>query len=153
MIAYLLLFVGLLLVFLEFYLPGAVMGATGAVLIILSIVMYSTSGVSVYAVLIFFSVSVVLLIGVIQFALWSIRRTGKAKTIFLDSDQEGYRSSRYEQELVGKKGRCHTHLRPGGYVLIDKKKYAAISVSGFLDKQDEIEVLEIEGETLKVRKV
>ncbi len=153
MTAYLLLFVGLLLVFLEFYLPGAVMGTAGAILIVLSIAWYATSDASGLEILIFIAVAIGGVIGVINLALWSIRRTGKAKSIFLESDQEGYKASRYEEELIGKKGHCHTSLRPGGYVKIDGKKYAAISVSGLLDKQDEIEVMEIEGETLKVRKI
>ena len=58
---------------------------------------------------------------------------------------------RCNKELVGKKGTSHTHLRPGGTVLIEGKKYSAISTVGYKEKGDPIEVIEVEGETLKVR--
>ncbi len=150
--AYFVLFLGLLLVFLEFYLPGAVMGTAGAVLIIASIVTYATSGASAVEILVFVLVAIFGLAAVVKGALWSIKRTGKNKSIFLNSDQEGFRASRYEEELIGRSGKCHTLLHPGGYVIVDKKKYAAISASGFLDKGDKVEVIGVEGETLKVRK-
>ncbi len=153
MSSYLILFLGLLLVFLEFYLPGAVMGTAGAILIVASIIMYATSGASAMAVLIFVVVAIAALAAVIKTAMWSIRRTKKTGSIFLDTDQEGFRASRYEEDLVGKKGICHTLLHPGGFVDIEGKKYAAISNSGFQEKGEKIEVLEVEGETLKVRKI
>jgi len=151
--SYFVLFLGLMLVFIEFYLPGAVMGTAGAVLIIASIVTYATSGATGTENLIFVVVAVAGLAAVIKLALWSIKKTGRTGSIFLNADQEGYRAARYEQDLVGKQGVCHTLLHPGGYVIVEGKKYAAISVSGFFEKGDKIEVVEVEGETLRVRKV
>jgi len=150
--SYFVLFLGLLFVFLEFYLPGAVMGTAGAILILASIITFATSGASGTEILIFLVVAGVSLGAVIKLALWSIQKTRRTGSIYLNSDQEGYRAARYENELVGKKGVCHTLLHPGGYVMVDGKKYAAVSVSGFFQKGDKIEVVEVEGETLKVRK-
>jgi len=129
------------------------MGTAGAILIIASIITYATSGASGTEILIFVVVAVLSLAFVIRIALWSIKRTKKTGSIYLNADQEGYRASRYEQDLVGKQGVCHTLLHPGGFVVIEGKKYAAISVSGFFEKGDTIEVVEVEGETLKVRKL
>ncbi len=128
------------------------MGIAGAILIIASIVTYATSGASGTEVLIFVVIAVVSLGVVVKLALWSIKKTKKTGSIYLDTDQEGYRAACYEQELVGKQGVCHTLLHPGGFVVIEGKKYAAVSVSGFFAKGDKIEVVEVEGETLKVRK-
>jgi len=129
------------------------MGTAGAILIIASVVTYATSGASGTEVLIFVVITAVSLGVVIRLALWCIKKTKKTGSIYLDADQEGYHASHYEQDLNGKRGVCHTLLHPGGFVVIEGKKYAAISVSGFFDKGDKIEVVEVEGETLKVRKL
>lgn len=129
------------------------MGGAGAVALVAGLVLMLMSNASAVSVLIYCVVLAATLFGVIKLALWSIRKTKKTGSIYLNSDQEGFRSSSYEEELVGKKGVCRTLLHPGGFVMIEGKKYAAISASGFAEKGDEVEVLEVEGETLKVRKI
>lgn len=111
---YLLLFAGLLLLYLEFYLPGGVMGTAGALIIIFSIALVFIQSESALEILIFVLVSIVATIAVIRFALWHIRRTHTSKSIFLESDQEGYRASSFEKSMIGKKGTSLADMRPGG---------------------------------------
>jgi len=148
---YLLLFVGLLLIFLECYLPGAVMGISGSVLLLLAVILFSMDSKSLFEVLLFIIGTLIAVFAVIRLALWHIRSTGRRKTIFLDSDQEGYRASSFDAHLMGKTGKALADMRPGGYVLIDGKKYQAISVSGFIPQEAEIEVISGQGESLIVR--
>jgi membrane-bound serine protease (ClpP class) len=153
MTPYILVAVGLFLILLEFYLPGAIMGVIGALLLISAIVVFITEGGSALGLALFIAGTVVAVILVVKFALWSIRKTSKKNTIYLNTDQEGYRASSYEAGLKGKKGVCTSHLRPGGTVMIEGKKYSAISIVGYVEKGDAVEVIDIEGETLKVRRV
>jgi len=150
MTAILLLLVGFLMVFLEFYLPGGIMGSIGAILIISSIVMYALAADSPLNAMLFILFAVIGTIIIVRLALWAVRRTKTTGSIFLQSDQEGYRAERYQEELVGKEGIAQCDLKPGGYVIIDDKKYAAISVAGFIKKNQPIEVTAVEGETLRV---
>ncbi|MCB1149530.1 MAG: serine protease [Chlamydiia bacterium] len=148
--AWIALLAGLALIFTEFFLPGGVMGVSGAILLIAAIVMNAMSAESGVEVVLFLAVLIFSLAATIKLALMSVR---KRKSIFLMDDQEGFRAARYPEELKGKRGVCSTDLRPGGYVNIEGKKYAAISISGFLDKGMQVAVTEIEGETLKVKRV
>ena len=151
MLAYIVLAAALLLIFLEFYLPGGIMATGGVLLILVSMGMiytYSESGIEVF---LFFVLAIVGVVAVIKAALWSIKRTGTSDTIFLESDQEGFRASSFDKDAFGKKGKAVCDLHPGGYILIDKKKYSAISMAGFIEKGKEIIVIGGEGETLHVK--
>ena len=147
--AWIALFAGLALIFIEFYLPGAIMGVAGVILIAAAVVMQLMNAESVWEILLFLAALILLTAGTIKLAVVTVRRR---PSIYLDSDQEGYRAARYADDLKGKKGFCTTDLRPGGFVSIEGKKYAAISLSGFLDKKTAIIVSEVEGETLKVKR-
>ncbi|MGE0772446.1 MAG: nodulation protein NfeD [Cyclobacteriaceae bacterium] len=65
----------------------------------------------------------------------------------------GYTSNFNSMELVGKTGKAYTVLRPSGKIMIDQQIYDAFTRGDYIDKGDEVVVMEIEGSTLKVRKV
>lgn len=54
--------------------------------------------------------------------------------------------------MVGKKGVAQTVLRPSGKVLIDHEIFDAFTRGDFIDKGEPIEVVSMEGVTLRVRK-
>lgn len=146
-----LLLLGCLCIFLEFYVPGAVMGSIGGLLILAGLmleVQYAKTGTEVlfYIGIIFVTVSFTAYL-----ALKAIRITGKSRSIFLESDQEGYRASHIEEVLKGKKGIAQTDLRPGGFILVEGKRYAAISLAQYIQKGKSVMVVEVEGETVKVK--
>lgn len=146
-----LLLLGCICIFLEFYLPGAIMGTIGGILILIGLtleVQQANTGVEVllYMGAIFSAVGLT-----VYLALKAIRSTRKKGSVFLESDQEGYRVQQIEEELKGKRGAAQTDLRPGGFVLVEGKRYAAISLTQYIDKGQPIIVIEVEGETLKVK--
>lgn len=55
--------------------------------------------------------------------------------------------------MVGKRGVAQTVLRPGGKVLIDLDVYDAFSRGEYIEKGEPVEVVSMEGVTLRVRKV
>ncbi|MCW5911581.1 MAG: ATP-dependent Clp protease proteolytic subunit [Cyclobacteriaceae bacterium] len=65
----------------------------------------------------------------------------------------GYTVSSFQKDLTGKQGKAHTVLRPSGKVLIDEQVYDAFTRGEFIEKDETIEVIGIEGVTLRVRKV
>lgn len=151
MIPFLLLFVGLILIFIEFYIPGAIIGIIGSTLILISVILFasqSTSAIAITLYIIGAAVSVGLLI---RFALWRIVHAKPDYSIYSDKSQEGYQASSYDAHAIGKTGIVFSDLKPGGYILIDGKQHAAISISGYLPKGIEVKVISGEGESLIVK--
>lgn len=66
---------------------------------------------------------------------------------------EGYTSNFNTGDLVGKTGTAYTVLRPSGKIMIEDQIYDAFSRGDYIEKGDTVKVLEIEGSTLKVRKI
>lgn len=146
---FVLLIVGLLLILLEFYLPGAVMGTAGGLLILASLFLAVIQFESSWSILLFFILTVFSVIAVVKYALWKIPRT---KNIYSSADQEGYQASSFDTTAIGKKGTVLSDLKPGGYILIDGKQEQAISESGYIPQGEEVIVLRGEGESLIVMK-
>lgn len=66
---------------------------------------------------------------------------------------DGYTSTFYADDLLGKEGITHTRLMPSGRVLIEDEIYDAYSRGEFIDKGEKIKVISTEGTSIKVKKV
>ncbi len=78
------------------------------------------------------------------------------KRIALVDTQEssdGYTSNPYEASMIGKKGKTFTILRPSGKIVIEDEMYDAYTRGGYIEKDEEVEVIDQEGTSLKVKKV
>jgi membrane-bound serine protease (ClpP class) len=149
---FLLWLLGLILIYLEFYLPGAIMGTAGGLILVGSIILFVVEYQSpLWSILYFIAVatSVALLI---KYALWHIPRAKKGRSIYSNSAQEGYQASDFDESAIGKTGIVLSDLKPGGYIQIEGKQHQAISESGYIPKGEEVVVLRGESESLIVRK-
>jgi membrane-bound ClpP family serine protease len=143
---------GLVLIFLEFYLPGAVLGICGGVLLLASIAFFAMKyGADLPTFIYVFCVGLSFA-AVIWFALWLIPR-GRKGGIYSNASQEGYVASSFDPETIGKKGIVVSDLKPGGYISVDGKQSQALSESGYISEGEEVIVLRGEGESLIVRKM
>ncbi|MBA2728396.1 MAG: serine protease [Parachlamydiaceae bacterium] len=150
---FILLVIGLLLVFLEFFVPGAVFGILGGIAIAASLVFFAMENHSPWEVLLYFTTVVVLLVYLVKFALWRIRKTNSKHSLYSDADQEGFVASSFDHSAIGKHGTVLTDLKPGGYILVGDKKYQAISLSGYLSRGSEVEVIDGQEESLLVKPI
>ncbi|HSI78391.1 MAG TPA: NfeD family protein [Lunatimonas sp.] len=66
---------------------------------------------------------------------------------------EGYTSTSYSNDMVGKEGIAHTRLMPSGKILVDDEMYDAYSRGEFIDRGEKVKVISAEGTSLKVKKV
>lgn len=149
MISFILLFMGLILILLEFYLPGAVMGFLGGTAILFAILSFGQSH-SLWATILFVASAIALIILLIRFAIWKIVSAKPDASIYLKSDQEGFRASSYDHQAIGKTGVVLSDLKPGGYILIDGVQHQAISTIGYIAKGTEIKVVSGQEESLIV---
>jgi membrane-bound serine protease (ClpP class) len=153
MIAYILLFLGLLFIWLEFYLPGGALAVAGAISLFAGCIFYVAQSDSVIESLLFFTATCVSTIVVIRFAIRGIKKSGEKNTFFLSQDQEGYKAAAFQTSLVGKKGVTLTEFGPSGYILIDGVRYPAICRGPYLEKGCEVEVVAGESGHLIVKPV
>ena len=150
-IAFILLMVGLFAILLEFFVPGGIVGVIGGILLLLSIISFANSSESVLLTLIYIIFLSVASFYIIKYLLFRLKHGRFKGSIYLDTDQKGFIASNWDKSLIGKKGIVLTDLKPGGHILIDGKKYSAISQSGYLVKGEKVNVCGGEGESLIVR--
>ena len=151
MTPFIFLILGLLLILMEFFLPGAILGVSGGILVIASIVLFAMEANSVWWVVLYVIGVVVVLIYLVKFALWNIRTAKPSRSIYLNSDQEGFVASSFDASAIGKTGVVVTDLKPGGHILVDGKRQQAISQSGYITKGTEVIVLGGQEESLIVK--
>jgi membrane-bound ClpP family serine protease len=148
---WILLAIGFLLIFLEFYIPGAIMGVSGGVLVFVSIILFAIQNQSPVAITLYIIGTAIALGLLIKFALWRIRTAKPDYSIYSDKDQEGYQASAFDASAIGKKGIVITDLKPGGHIMIEGKTMQAISQSGYITKGSEVIVIGGQEESLIVK--
>lgn len=108
-----------------------------------------------FAALLTVILAAVTAIGLIFFFAPKVNQWKAFSTIALASTQrreEGYTSTSYQDDLLGKEGIAHTRLMPSGKVEIEDEIYDAYSRGEFIDKGEKIKVISTEGTSLKVKK-
>ena len=150
-VALVLLLLGLIAVYLEFYVPGGVLAVIGTLCIFAAIWSFVATYPSPLAVTAFVAVTIGGLIAVIRLALWRIRKSAATNTFFLKTDQEGYIASTITANLAGKEGVALTDLTPAGYVLIEGEKYPALCKGPYQDKGTTVIVTSQQGAHLVVK--
>ena len=108
------------------------------------------------------SSSLSVLISVLSFLLLiifggvKITDTKAFKRIALEETQDtskGFISQKYSNDLVGKKGKSFSVLRPSGKIILSDKVYDASTSGEFIEKNKNIIVINNEGSSLKVKEV
>ena len=153
MMPFMMLFIGLLLIFLEFYLPGAVMGISGIVMVVVSMITFASQAESGTAVLLFVVGVAIAIALIIRFAIKRIRSTANENTMYLNTDQTGYVASSFDSSLIGKEGVVTADLKPSGHIMVAGQQYQATTESGYLVKGTHIVVLSGMGARLIVKPI
>lgn len=151
-VPYVMLCVGLFLVYMEFFLPGGIMGACGAILLVSGFVFFAMESQSMWATVAFTLGTLFGAGAVMKVALKRIQMAEPESSVYLDADQEGYRAPSYDSQAIGKEGVALSDLKPSGHVSIDGKRMQAVSKAGYVEKGSEIVVIEGKGAYLIVRK-
>ena len=100
-------------------------------------------------------ISVLSFLPIVLFGGIKLTDSNAFKNIALAQTQEvskGYISNRYSNNIVGKKGKSFTVLRPSGKIKIDSQIFDASTEGDFIEKNKNIIVVSVEGSSLKVKK-
>lgn len=141
MTPYILLALGLLFVWLEFYLPGGAFAVAAAIFVLVSLISFFSHSESLTSSVLFFLLSCTLVIAVIRLAIYRIRRSAKDNTFFLSTDQEGFSAQDVHEDVIGKFGVTLTECGPSGFMLIEGKRLPIVANGSYLDKGVEVEVI------------
>lgn len=142
------LFIGLALIYAEFFVPGGLLAIIGTLLIVLSIVLLYDDLPSLYYLGVYLTLVLGFLYLTVRLALWRIKKL--ENTLYLGGDQKGYSASTFNGSLVGEKGVTVTVLKPSGYVSIQGQRLQASSIEGYIDVGEPIRVVSGEGANLIV---
>ncbi|HQN49309.1 MAG TPA: NfeD family protein, partial [Caldisericia bacterium] len=146
---------GLVLLLIEIFLiPGfGLTGITGIILIFVSIfltlgggakALYSIGIVAVILLILF----IILLFFFPKIPIW--KKLGLNEKL---ETEKGYTSYTKIDELIGKEGVVITTLRPAGTIEIEGKRYDALSLGEFIEKDEKIKVIKVEGGKIIVEKI
>ncbi len=145
--------VGLVLICLEVFVPGGILGTIGFLLIVSSIWVAFVQLGSVAGS--YFLVSGLVLAMVSLYAVMRFgTKTGLSRKLFLQSTERGFRATSENLEhLKGKTGVSLTTLRPSGKALIEGRKVNVVTEGVFLPRDCKIKVVMLEGNRVVVRKI
>lgn len=141
---------GLLLIYLEFFLPGSIFAIGGSILLLTSLFLLIVEKVKILYFVFFVLILVLSILLVIKIALRKIKTN---KDIFLNSDQEGFRASSVKKDLIGRHGIAYTDLRPAGKILINDKFYFAITKEKYIEKGKKIKIIDGQGSNFIVKEL
>lgn len=151
----LLLFIGgLALIGLEMFVPGGIVGTVGIITVVYAIIYVNKSTYYIAFILV-----VSLILAVILY--YVNRNVFHKKLMFLDrlvlndsiSTEDGYVASESRVELVGKKLKAYTDLRPAGVAILDNEKLDVVTDGDFIEKGSEIVIVRVEGMRIVVKKI
>lgn len=123
---------GLFLIYLEFFLPGAIMAIGGAILLLASVFVYHMLRPGATHLIGYLIILAGAIFALVRFAGWRVRLANKATHSF-------------PKHLVGKKGKAATDLKPSGDIFVDDKTFQAFAQKGFIDKGADIKIIGGEG--------
>jgi membrane-bound serine protease (ClpP class) len=146
--------IGLLLIVAELFLPGGLIGILGFAAILGSFFLASENiihmGISILIAIIISIVASIFMIKVLG------RKMSIFKKIILNDStntEQGYVSNVNRVELLDKQGITLTQLRPAGKIMIDDEIIDAVSEGAFIQKDQKVKVIKVEGSRIVVREI
>lgn len=150
----LILFVGAIsLIILEMFIPGGIMGVFGIATLLISLVVINETTQQISFILI---VSILLFICLFILNIYVF----KNKLLLLNqfvlkeeiSTEKGYVAKESEVSLLGEILLATTDLRPSGSADFKGKKYDVVTDGDFINKGTQVEVINVEGMRIVVKK-
>jgi membrane-bound ClpP family serine protease len=145
--------VGLLLIAIEVFVPGGVLGVMGVFFLLAAVVAgffaFGAQGGFLAAI-------AVVVAGGIFLALWikMFPKTGVGKLLTLQSDGKAFKSGPPElAALVDKEGVAQTDLRPAGMAVLDGQRRDVVSESGYIARGAKVRVILVQGSRVVVREI
>ncbi len=144
---------GLIMICLEIFLPGGIVGAIGGFALLASVVLAFQREGAVFGTWWLAGVLLVTL-GAIYLAVKAFPRSRAGKKLFLEASETGFVSGGERMtDLLGKTGTALSALRPAGMAEIEGRRVDVVAAGEFIPAGGKISVDAVEGSRVVVRKV
>ncbi|MEH7224511.1 nodulation protein NfeD [Bacillus sp. JJ1566] len=152
--AIILFVVGIVLILLEFVLPGGVIGLIGLGAILTSFFLAGSS-VMVIGISLLVALVATIVVSIILVKVFGKNLHAFKKIILFESTntESGYVSNKNREDLIGKQGISLTTLRPSGTVMINDERIDVVTQGNYIEKNTKVEVIKTEGSRIVVREV
>ncbi|WP_154655297.1 NfeD family protein [Pontibacillus halophilus] len=146
--------VGLILIVLEFFVPGGILGVIGVGSVVGALFL-SSADIGHMALSLAIALMVAIIASVILFKTMGLEK-GFLRNIILNdstSKEKGYVPAVSREELMGAKGVSLTPLRPSGTGDFDGERIDVVTEGSFIPNNSPIEVVKVEGTRVVVRQI
>ncbi|SFL81258.1 membrane-bound serine protease (ClpP class) [Gracilibacillus orientalis] len=152
--AIVLLVVGVVLIIIEIFAPGGIIGFIGIGAIVGSLFL-STNDPGHMALSIAIALIASIIVSVILFKTIGFEKGVFRHVILSDSTttEQGYVSSVNRLELIGKEGISVTPLRPSGSAEFEEERLDVVSEGSFINVNTPIKIIKVEGSRIVVREI
>ncbi|MQR95526.1 nodulation protein NfeD [Fictibacillus phosphorivorans] len=145
--------VGLVLLILELFLPGGIIGILGVLAVLTGLIM---AGGSLSGILIAIAIAIVVTIIGSYFFLRSFGYNGSLKKLVLfdsTSSEKGYLSHKEREDLTGRIGVTATTLRPSGSLRLDDEFIDVVTEGSYIEKGTPVKIIKASGGRVVVREI
>ncbi|WP_163101898.1 NfeD family protein [Peribacillus alkalitolerans] len=143
---------GIVLIVLELFLPGAIWGVLGVIAVIGSLFLASGNIVHM-TISILIAIVVSLVVSILMVKVFGKKMKFLRRIILTDATktEQGYVSNKNRLDLIGMEGVALTDLRPSGTVLFEEERVDVVTEGSFIKKGSKVKVLKTEGARIVVR--
>ncbi|EIL86121.1 yqeZ [Bacillus sp. M 2-6] len=145
---------GIVLIILELFLPGGIVGVIGLICVVVSLFLAAGSFTEM-AISILIATAVSIIAVILLTKVLGKRMKFFKKFILTDSTnkESGYVSNETRDDLVGQIAVTATALRPSGTIVFGDERIDVVSEGAFIDKDEQVKIVKAEGSRIVVRKV
>ncbi|WP_370017082.1 nodulation protein NfeD [Peribacillus sp. B2I2] len=146
--------IGVILVLIEFFLPGGIIGLLGFTAIVGSLFLASDDPVHM-TISLLIAVTVSILVFILLVKVFGKQMKFFRKMILTDATktEQGYVSNPNRVDLLGVEGKAMTDLRPSGTALIKDERVDVVTEGSFISKGSSIMIVKVEGSRVVVREI
>ncbi|MGP4042399.1 NfeD family protein [Gracilibacillus sp. D59] len=152
--AIVLLIIGIVLIIIEIFAPGGILGFIGIGAIVGALFM-STNNAGHMAMSIAIALISSIIVSVILFKTIGLEKGVFRHVILQDSTttEQGYVSTVNRLDLIGKEGITATPLRPAGTAEFEEERLDVVSEGSFINVNTPIKIIKVEGSRIVVREI
>ncbi|WP_081395515.1 nodulation protein NfeD [Peribacillus simplex] len=146
--------IGVILVLIEFFIPGGIIGLLGFTAIVGSLFLATGDPVHM-TISLLIAVTVSILVFILLVKVFGKQMKFFRKMILTDATktEQGYVSNPNRLDLLGVEGKALTDLRPSGTALVKEERVDVVTEGSFISKGSTIIIIKVEGSRVVVREI
>ncbi|WP_375540544.1 NfeD family protein [Peribacillus simplex] len=146
--------IGVILVLVEFFIPGGIIGLLGFTAIVGSLFLATGDPVHM-TISLLIAVTVSILVFILLVKVFGKQMKFFRKMILTDATktEQGYVSNPNRLDLLGVEGKALTDLRPSGTALVKEERVDVVTEGSFISKGSSIIIIKVEGSRVVVREI